>query len=251
MKKEKQFELLLNLPAIIRQNNAPEPEDFDDARFFVKQGNILWIYHDEDAPEENTICRYELAMEDFVVILEDFLRNGDVGCIFNDMEEKCTAHTSVTIENPLYQKLEKTFNEKIGFIGAGRSKETLCELIKAVYQELQYADICKAGYDDAFFVDHEGKRVTWMYYNPDSIEGGQFVNNEVSFLQILEAAEKESNVEEFFCCLGSIAYQTLEDIGTVEFEAEKNAFFQEPTLKDLTEETMMSLIKIAKGDKKE
>ena len=38
--------------------------------------------------------------------------------------------------------------------------------------------------------------------NPDSIEGGQFVNNEVSFLQILEAAEKESNVEEVFLLLG-------------------------------------------------
>lgn len=125
MKKEKQFELLSNLPTMIRQNNVPEPENYDDARFFVEQGNILWIYHDEDAPEESTICRYELAMDDFVTILENFLENGDVGCIFDDMEEKCTAHTSATIENPLYQKLEKLSMKNRFYWGRPQQRDSL------------------------------------------------------------------------------------------------------------------------------
>lgn len=250
MKKEKQFELLLNLPAIIRQNNAPEPEDFDDARFFVKQGNILWIYHDEDAPEENTVCCYELYVESFVSMLKNVLEeNDDTGSLFDIMEEQCSSHVAATAENPLHEKLENIYSSNDGFVGSGRNKNTLHELINAVYCGLQYSDISEAPYDDVFFVDNDAKYVTWMYFNPDSSAGGQFVNNGVSFAQILEAA-KRNTAEDFFSYLGSVAYQTLEDIGTVEFEAEKHAFLQKPDFENLTEKTMRSLIAAAKGGEK-
>lgn len=247
MKRDKQLELLQKLSVQVYQSNAPEPKNLDDARFFVERGNILWIFHDKNALEEHTLCCYKLTIEEFIVVLTDFLENNDIGSVFNNMEEKCTAHISVTAGNPLHQKLEDIFNGKIGFIGDGRNKNTLHELIMAVYKELQYVDICEAGYDDAFFINKEAEYITWMYYNPDSNEGGQFVNSRISFAQILEAAEKENNPKDFFCYLGSISRQTLEDIGTIEFEAEKKHFFQEPDLKNLTKDTMESLITTAKG----
>lgn len=246
MKKDKQFELLLRLSARVLQNNVPEPKKLDDVRFFTERGKILWIYHCKDASGEHAICSYELAIENFIAVLTDFLENNDIGSVFNNMEKKCTAHISVTPSNPLYKKLKDTFSEKIGFIGDGRNKNTLYKLIMAAYKELQYIDISEVGYDDAFFIDKEAKRVIWMYYNTDCTEGGQFVNNSVSFSQILEAAEKGYNPEDFFCYLGSVAYQTLEDIGTVEFEAEKYAFFQKPDLENLTKRTMKILIGTAK-----
>mgnify|MGYP001147108814 CR=1 FL=1 len=36
-------------------------------------------------------------------------------------------------------------------------------------------------YEDVFFVDKENKTVTWMYYNPDSNAGGQYVINTITF----------------------------------------------------------------------
>ena len=35
----------------------------------------------------------------------------------------------------------------------------------------------KTGYDDAFFIDLVNESVIWMYYNPDSNAGGQYVTN--------------------------------------------------------------------------
>ena len=46
----------------------------------------------------------------------------------------------------------------------------------------------KTGYDDAFFIDRDNESVTWMYYNPDSNAGGQYVTNTLSFDEIQQAA---------------------------------------------------------------
>lgn len=45
------------------------------------------------------------------------------------------------------------------------------------------------GYDDAFFIDRDNENVTWMYYNPDSNAGGQYVTSTLSFDEIKEAAK--------------------------------------------------------------
>ena len=46
----------------------------------------------------------------------------------------------------------------------------------------------KTGYDDAFFIDRDNESVTWMYYNPDSNAGGQYVTNTLSFDEIQQVA---------------------------------------------------------------
>ena len=101
------------------------------------------------------------------------------------------------------------------------------------------------GYDDAFFIDRDNESVTWMYYNPDSNAGGQYVTNTLSFDEIREAAQNHKSADDFFDYLGSIADQTLADVGTEWFEEAENAFSQTPDYTECTPETMEALIETA------
>lgn len=87
------------------------------------------------------------------------------------------------------------------------------------------------GYDDAFFIDRDNENVTWMYYNPDSNAGGQYVTSTLSFDEIKEAAKTHKSTDDFFDYLGSIADQTLADVGTEWFEEAENAFRWKHSLK--------------------
>ena len=77
-------------------------------------------------------------------------------------------------------------------------------------------------YDEDIFFE-EGGNILWMYYNPDSVSGGQFVINCIS--------------ESFFDRLGEIATQYLVDIGTDHFEDVKRKFHQKPDHIGRTQET--------------
>ena len=101
------------------------------------------------------------------------------------------------------------------------------------------------GYDDAFFIDRDNENVTWMYYNPDSNAGGQYVTSTLSFDEIKEAAKNHKSTDDFFDYLGSIADQTLADVGTEWFEEAENAFSQTPDYTECTPETMEALIETA------
>ena len=101
------------------------------------------------------------------------------------------------------------------------------------------------GYDDAFFIDRDNESVTWMYYNPDSNAGGHYVTNTLSFDEIKEAAKTHKSTDDFFDYLGSIADQTLADVGTEWFEEAENAFSQTPDYTECTPETMEALIETA------
>ena len=101
------------------------------------------------------------------------------------------------------------------------------------------------GYDDAFFIDRDNESVTWMYYNPDSNAGGQYVTNTLSFDEIKEAAKTHKSTDDFFDYLGSIADQTLADVGTEWFEEAENAFSQTPDYTECMPETMEALIETA------
>ena len=100
----------------------------------------------------------------------------------------------------------------------------------------------KTDYEDAFFINREQESVTWMYFNPDSNAGGQYVTNELSFDEIREAAQSHKSADDFFDYLGSIADQTLADVGTEWFEEAENAFSQTPDYTECTPETMEALI---------
>ena len=97
-------------------------------------------------------------------------------------------------------------------------------------------------YEDVFFVDKENKTVTWMYYNPDSNAGGQYVINTTTFDEVEEAAQKHKSADDFFDYLGNIANQTLADVGTEWFEEADNAFKQTPDLTGCTSATMKALL---------
>ena len=105
--------------------------------------------------------------------------------------------------------------------------------------------IPKTGYDDAFFIDRENESVTWMYYNPDSNAGGQYVTNTLSFDEIQEATREYDSAEDFFDYLGSIANQELADVGTEWFEDAEREFHRTPDLTDCTSATMEALIENA------
>ena len=98
------------------------------------------------------------------------------------------------------------------------------------------------GYEDAFFIDRDNESVTWIYYNPDSNAGGQYVTNTLSFDEIREAAKEYKTAEDFFDYLGSIANQELADVGTEWFEDAEAEFHKTPDLTDCTPATMAVLI---------
>ena len=121
------------------------------------------------------------------------------------------------------------------------AKENISE--NSTKTEKNYAP--NTSYDDAFFLDDESQTVTWMYYNPDSNSGGQYVTNTLSFDEIREAAQNHKSADDFFDYLGSIANQTLADVGTEWFEEAEKEFQTAPDLTDCTSATMNSLIENA------
>ncbi len=99
----------------------------------------------------------------------------------------------------------------------------------------------KTGYDDAFFINKENESITWIYFNPDSVSGGQYVTNMLSFDEIRKATQDHESADDFFDYPGSIANQTLADVGTEWFEEAENAFRQTPDLTNCSTETMEKL----------
>lgn len=101
-------------------------------------------------------------------------------------------------------------------------------------------------YEDAFFLSDD-KHLTWIYFNPDSAAGGQYVLNELSFNGVKEAAENTVDAEEFFDYLGSIANQSLADIGSDLYNEYEELFYQTPDFTDCTKETMEKIKSIFFG----
>lgn len=97
-------------------------------------------------------------------------------------------------------------------------------------------------YNDAFFINQDNATVTWIYYNPDSAAGGQYVTNILNFDEITEIAKDSQTSNEFFDRLGSIANQTLADVGTEWFSEAEICFLENPDFTDCTQDTMQSLI---------
>lgn len=94
-------------------------------------------------------------------------------------------------------------------------------------------------YEDAFFKNKD--QVMWIYYNPDSVAGGQYVVNYITDDDIKRAMSKPT-VGDFFGFLGEIARQYLYDMGTPLFGDIDKKFHQTPDYMDCTEETMLQLI---------
>ena len=146
--------------------------------------------------------------------------------------------------NLSYCQKELTDNNNIGIV--------IMEVDKGVVDRyptptVEISETLDAEYTDAFFVNDGSNNVEWVYYNPDGNDGkGQFVNNLVSYADILKAAELHSDEKEFFDYLGSVAHQTLSDYGTKEYKEDYEYFHSAVDLTDCTKETMQALIDEAK-----
>ena len=123
------------------------------------------------------------------------------------------------------------------------AKENISE--NSTKTEKNYAP--NTSYDNAFFLDDESQTVTWMYYNPDSNSGGQYVTNTLSYDDVIEAASQYEGVGDFFDYLGGIAKQELADVGTEWFAQAEEQFKQTPDFTDCTKATMESVTKRAKN----
>ena len=82
---------------------------------------------------------------------------------------------------------------------------------------------------DRFFVDLDNGFVEWMYYNPDSVSGGQFVINIFGADDITDALLGTMDADDAFDYIGSSCDQYLADKGTPIFsEAWQRMSAREP-----------------------
>lgn len=104
-------------------------------------------------------------------------------------------------------------------------------------------------YSDAFFVDNERKFIVWMYYNPDSNAGGQYVTNIISFDKLAKISSVNRIVDDYFNTqISSLCAQYLSDVGTDDYKAAERMFYDNPDFVNTTYTTMQALAKIALTD---
>ncbi len=104
-------------------------------------------------------------------------------------------------------------------------------------------------YSDAFFVDNERKCIVWMYYNPDSNVGGQYVTNIISFDKLAKISSISRNADDYFNTqISSLCTQYLSDVGTDAYKAAERMFYDNPDFVNATHTTMQALTKIALTD---
>lgn len=87
-----------------------------------------------------------------------------------------------------------------------------------------YQSATSVPYTDAFLIDSELKNVDWIYFNPDSIAGGQYVIRSFDYDLINEAARDWKIPDEFFDFIGSCSNEVLIDIGDADFEYAEQRF---------------------------
>lgn len=143
-------------------------------------------------------------------------------------------------ENPLNDHLRVTSLP-------AEEKAVAQENISKNSTETEQNYVPNTSYDDAFFLDDESQTVTWMYYNPDSNSGGQYVTNTLSYDDVIEAARQYEGAGDFFDYLGGIAKQELADVGTEWFAQAEEQFKETPDFTDCTKATMESVTKRAKN----
>ncbi|MDR2513592.1 MAG: hypothetical protein LBD02_00060 [Christensenellaceae bacterium] len=103
-----------------------------------------------------------------------------------------------------------------------------------------FTDVTEA--EDKFYLDSKSGTVRWLYYNPDSIAGGQYVENIFGFDLIREAAD----TEDFFDHIGSCCRQYLIDVDTDEFSYYDEMFKTVPgDFEDCSEKTKTALLAAA------
>lgn len=90
------------------------------------------------------------------------------------------------------------------------------------------------------------KRIVWIYYNPDSNAGGQYVTNIISFDKLAKISSISRNADDYFNTqISSLCTQYLSDVGTDAYKAAERMFYDNPDFVNATHTTMQALTKIA------
>lgn len=100
---------------------------------------------------------------------------------------------------------------------------------------------------ELFYHNPDTERITHIYFNPDSVSGGQFVISDINYDQIVSAVEKYSNdPEAFFDYLDSVSNQTLADVGSDYFRDTYEEFYSnEHIAEGFSKEVIEQLTNIA------
>jgi hypothetical protein len=92
---------------------------------------------------------------------------------------------------------------------------------------------------EKFYLESDNRQVRWLYYNPNSNAGGQYVESLLGFDLILRAAESD----DFWKYLTEYCPQFLIDIDSEDFDAYDEKFENKPsTWSECTDETQAALI---------
>ena len=121
------------------------------------------------------------------------------------------------------------------------NEKELLDAIKDIMTEARDQAQQRAG--DKFYINHETGSVRWLYYNPDSSAGGQYVELVSDFGLIREAADAD---DDFFVYLEGCCKGYLIDVGTEEFPLYDNEFNNDPCdFEGCSEDTKDALIAAA------
>ena len=107
---------------------------------------------------------------------------------------------------------------------------------------------------DRFYVNLERDEIVWMYHNPDAISGDQFVSNHFD-IDLLEKAirecdlfiEKGHDMMPIFHYIGDQCRQFLSDVGTLEYDYDKEIFESEPFAIGMSQSTIDKLMGLFKS----
>ena len=105
---------------------------------------------------------------------------------------------------------------------------------------------------DKFYINTSKDLISWVYYNPDSDSGGQYVTNKFDCDLILKAEQNTQSSEAFFDYIGTECRQYLSDKGSKYYESmDRKHRCKKASLLGTNENTVQKLINYAKKKQKE
>lgn len=181
---------------------------YNDIRSEIQQRNIKYpcVYvngsHNRNfSPEEvGFLVNYPYSVEEFNAALNQ------ANEIWNNDEKYLDSLHSVSISVYASRTESSTYDVELyaSYHSIGEiidEKQSIASAnilikIKAAISEIENKPQDKIPDDvDKFYVNSEMENVTWIYYNPDSTAGGQFVCTYMSFDDIFDAMEQENPLE--------------------------------------------------------
>lgn len=102
--------------------------------------------------------------------------------------------------------------------------------------------------DDSFYHYEDTDCFYQVFFNPDSMYGGQFVELRLPYHLILEAEERNGTTDDFFDFLQSCAYCELIDVNALDFVSYMVERHKEtPFAVGIHDDTRAALVKVAKS----